>query len=139
MSASAMSQTGWFAVRAALSPRRRTLIGVGSFLLPLLVWCLLSYLPFVWHPQVLVTQVGDVDYFQPGMRVDKAMFAEEAQAMKDAGKAVPEGEPANPVYLPAPHEVARAFYTAFTTAPEQKDAPWLHESLWANVYAAIAA
>lgn len=125
-----MSQTAWFAVRATLSPRRKLVLGVGSFLLPLLLWCAVSYLPFVWHPQVLVTQPGDVDYFQVDMRVDRQVFDDEAQAMRDAGKALPAGEPANPVYLPAPHEVARAFYTAFTTEPEQRDAPWLHESLW---------
>jgi NitT/TauT family transport system permease protein len=125
-----MSQTAWFAVRATLSPRRKLVLGVGSFLLPLLLWCAVSYLPFVWHPQVLVTQPGGVDYFQVDMRVDRQVFDDEAQAMREAGKALPAGEPANPVYLPAPHEVARAFYTAFTTEPEQRDAPWLHESLW---------
>ncbi len=101
-----------------------------AFLLPLLLWAAVSYLPFVWHPQVLVTQAGDVDYFEPGMRVDRSVFAEEVAAMQAAALNPPVGTPANPVYLPAPHEVARAFYTAFTTEPEQKDAPWLHESLW---------
>lgn len=125
-----MSQTGWWAVRAALSPRRRFLLGVGAFVLPVLLWCAVSYLPFVWHPQVRITQAGDVDYFEADMRVDQAVFHEELAAMREAGKAPPQGEPANPVYLPAPDEVATAFYTAFTTAPEQKDAPWLHESLW---------
>lgn len=125
-----MSQTGWFAVRAALSPRRKLVLGIGAFVLPLMLWCVVSYLPFVWHPQVLITQAGDVDYFQPGMRVDKEVFSDEAHNMQETGKAPPLGEPANPVYLPAPHEVVKAFYTAFTTAPEQKDAPWLHESLW---------
>ncbi|MFZ4550206.1 MAG: ABC transporter permease [Aquabacterium sp.] len=125
-----MSATGWFAVRAPLSPRRKLILGVVSFVLPLLLWCGVSYLPFVWHPQVLVTQAGDVEYFEPGMRMDRAVFDEEVVAMKEAGQIPPAGEPANPVYLPAPHEVARAFYTAFTTEPEQKDAPWLHESLW---------
>lgn len=125
-----MSQTGWFAVRATLSPRRKLVLGVGAFLLPLLLWSAVSYLPFLWHPQVMVTQPGDVDYFQVGMRLDKAVFHDEVQAMRQEGKALPKGEPANPVYLPAPHEVGRAFYTAFTTAPEQRDAPWLHESLW---------
>jgi NitT/TauT family transport system permease protein len=125
-----MSQTGWFAVRAALPPRRKLLLGIAAFVLPLLLWCAVSYLPFVWHPQVLITQAGDVDYFQVGMRVDQAVFRDEFAGMREAKKALPAGEPANPVYLPAPHEVARAFYTAFTTAPEQKDAPWLHESLW---------
>jgi len=113
-----------------LPPRRKLLLGIAAFVLPLLLWCAVSYLPFVWHPQVLITQAGDVDYFQVGMRVDQAVFRDELAGMREAKKALPAGEPANPVYLPAPHEVARAFYTAFTTAPEQKDAPWLHESLW---------
>ncbi|HEX5372355.1 MAG TPA: ABC transporter permease subunit [Aquabacterium sp.] len=125
-----MSHTGWFAVRAALSPRRKLLLGVGSFVLPLLLWCAVSYLPFLWHPQVLITHPGDVAYFELDMRVDRAVFDEESQAMREAGQRPPVGEPANPVYLPAPHEVARAFYTAFTTEPVQRDAPWLHESLW---------
>lgn len=125
-----MSATGWFAVRAPLSPRRKLILGIVSFVLPLLLWCAVSYLPFIWHPQVLVTQAGDVEYFEPGMRMDRAVFDEEVAAMKEAGQTPPAGVPANPVYLPAPHEVARAFYTAFTTEPDQKDAPWLHESLW---------
>jgi NitT/TauT family transport system permease protein len=128
-----MSQAGWFAVRAALPPRRKLVLGIGAFALPLLLWCLVSYVPFIWHPQVLITQPGDVDYFQVGMRVDKEVFHDESQAMREVKKALPEGEPANPVYLPAPHLVAKAFYTAFTTAPEQKDAPWLHESLWHSI------
>jgi NitT/TauT family transport system permease protein len=53
--------------------------------------------------------------------------------MRKAGKPLPSGEPANPIYLPAPHEVATALYTAFTKPPEQKDAPWLHQSLWHSV------
>lgn len=125
-----MNQTGWWAVRAALSPRRKLVLGIGAFVLPLLLWCAVSYLPFVWHPQVELSQPGGVDYFEVGMRVDQAVFRDEQQAMREAGLPLPQGRPANPVYLPAPHEVALAFYTAFTTAPEQKDAPWLHESLW---------
>ena len=128
-----MSASGWFTVRAPLTPRRKLVLGIGSFLLPLVLWAAVSYVPFLWHPQVLVSQVGDVDYLEVGMRVDRAQFAEEVAAMREAGKAPPQGTAANPVYLPAPHEVARAFYTAFTTAPEQKDAPWLHESLWQSM------
>jgi NitT/TauT family transport system permease protein len=40
---------------------------------------------------------------------------------------------ANPVYLPAPGEVARAFYTAFKTPPRLPSEPWLHESLWHSI------
>lgn len=128
-----MSASAWFAVRAPLTPRRKLLLGIGSFLLPLMLWAAVSYVPWLWHPQVLVSSVGDVDYLEVGMRMDRALFAEEVAAMQEAGKAPPQGTPANPVYLPAPHEVAKAFYTAFTTAPEQKDAPWLHESLWQSM------
>jgi NitT/TauT family transport system permease protein len=90
-------------------------------------------LPFVWHPQVLISNPGDVDYFQIGMRVDKAIYAQELAEMATEGKTLPQGEAANPVYLPAPHAVAQAFYTAFTTAPEQQDAPWLYQSLWHSI------
>lgn len=128
-----MSLSSWFAVRKKLSPRKRSLLGIGSFLMPLLIWCAVSYVPFIWHPMVLVSQPGDVDYFQVDMRVDKATFGEELASMQSQGKALPVGTPANPIYLPAPHEVAKAFYTAFTTPPEGRDGLWLHESLWHSV------
>jgi NitT/TauT family transport system permease protein len=123
----------WFSARAKLGAQRRTILGLGSFLLPLLVWCMVSYVPFVWHPKVLIESSGGVDYFQVGMLVDKAVFKDEASNMQAANLAQPKGEPANPIYLPAPHEVARAFYTAFTAKPEQKDLPWLHQSLWHSI------
>jgi NitT/TauT family transport system permease protein len=128
-----MSLSSWFAVRQELSPRKRSLLGIGSFLLPLLIWCAVSYLPAVWHPMVLVSQPGDVDYFQVDMLVDKQVFKQELADAVNAHKALPVGEPANPVYLPAPHEVAEALYTSFVTPPAQKDGLWLHQSLWQSI------
>ena len=128
-----MSMTSWFTVRQELSPDKRRLLGIGAFLWPLLLWCIFSYVPFVWHPMVSITKPGDVDYFQVDMLVDKAVFNDEFANMQAAGKASPAGVPANPIYLPAPHQVAKAFYTAFTTAPEQRDGKWLHESLWQSI------
>jgi NitT/TauT family transport system permease protein len=127
------SLSKWFAIRAELGAQKRTLLGIGSFLLPLLLWCVVSYVPYVWHPKILIEDAGGVDYFQTGMLVDKALFNEEIANMQSQQLALPRGEPSNPIYLPAPHEVAKAFYTAFTTAPEQKDLPWLHESLWHSI------
>jgi NitT/TauT family transport system permease protein len=127
----------WLGGRAAPGARpgarRRTLLGICSFLLPLLIWCLVSYVPFIWHPKMMISDAGGVDYFQIGMLVDKELFRDELANMREAGQPLPAGVPANPIYLPAPHRVALAFYTAFTTAPEQKDAPWLHESLWHSI------
>lgn len=128
-----MNTSSWFAVRRELSQNKKTILGVASFLFPLLIWCMVSYLPFIWHPKVLISNPGDVDYFQVGMLVDKATFREELSNMQSTGKIAPQGQPANPIYLPAPHEVAKAFYTGFTTAPEQRDGQWLHESLWHSI------
>jgi NitT/TauT family transport system permease protein len=46
---------------------------------------------------------------------------------------LPQGEPANPIYLPAPHKVALALYTGFVTPPQQDGDPWLHQSLWHSI------
>lgn len=124
-----MSSTNWFAVRTELAPKRRLLLGIGSFLLPLLLWCVVSYVPSVWHPKIEISDPGDVDYFQSGMLVDREQFDDEAAGMRAEGKAAPQGTPANPIYLPDPLKVAEALYTGFTTPPAQADAPWLHESL----------
>ncbi|MDB5957740.1 ABC transporter permease [Ramlibacter sp.] len=118
---------------AALRRRPGTLLSLASFVLPIVLWCLVSYAPFVWHPKMKVQAPGGVDYFQPGMLVDRADFQREFADMKAEGKPLPSGVPANPIYLPAPHEVAKALYTAFTTPPESKDAPWLHQSLWHSI------
>ena len=53
--------------------------------------------------------------------------------MEEAGKLLPDGKPANPIYLPAPHEVAKAFVTSFTTEPQRRSEKWLHESLWHSI------
>ncbi|WP_408620267.1 ABC transporter permease [Celerinatantimonas sp. YJH-8] len=113
--------------------RVRLLVSLLSFALPIGIWCLVSYVPFIWHPEVKISSPGSVSYFRPNMLVDKKVFQLESLKAKKAGKALPEGRPANPVYLPAPHQVARAFYTAFTTEPVRRSEKWLHESLWSSL------
>ena len=120
-------------VARELSPKSKLLLGLGSFLIPVLIWCAVSYLPFLWHPQVQITQSGSVQYFQVDSRVDKAVFYAEAQSAVNAGLAPPQGKLVNPIYLPAPHEVAKALVTAFITPPAQPDAPWFHQSLWHSI------
>jgi len=104
-----------------------------SFLLPLLLWCLFSYVPWLWHPKVEISEPGSVSYFKAGMLVDRELFNKETLKAQEASKVVPQGTPANPIYLPAPHEVGEAFYTAFTTPPKRRTEKWLHESLWDSV------
>lgn len=119
----------WLAVRRPLAPERGFVLSLLSFALPLGLWCLVSYVPYFWHPMVEVTDPGAVDYFEAGMRVDQEVFAEENALLASQGKRPALGKPANPIYLPAPHEVAQAFATAFRTAPLRRGDPWLHESI----------
>jgi len=120
----------WLEVRHELSARRTLALSILSFVLPLAAWCLVSYCPLVWHPLVRIRDPGSVAYFQPGMLVDRATFRDENAQAAQAGHAPARGSPANPVYLPAPHVVARALVTAFETPPRLPSEPWLHESLW---------
>ncbi|MBU6418827.1 MAG: ABC transporter permease [Proteobacteria bacterium] len=135
----ALSETGdavpgqWFRVRAPLTRRVRIFLAICSFLLPLAVWSAVSYVPFLWHPDVLISDPGDVDYFLPGMRVTKATFASEIANSKTNHTDPPQGTPCNPVYLPAPGDVLAAFYTSFTTPPQDQDGLWLHQSLWQSI------
>ena len=41
------------------------------------MWAAVSYVPWLWHPQVLVTEVGDVSYLEVGMRMEREAFADE--------------------------------------------------------------
>ncbi len=128
-----MSSSPWFAPRVALSTKRTRVLTIVSFLLPLLIWSAVSYVPFLWHPKVVVIDPGDVSYFKVDMLVDREVFKKESLKVEAAGKTLPTGKRANPIYLPAPHEVAKAFVTSFTTEPQRRSEQWLHESLWHSI------
>ena len=126
-------RTRWLQVLKPISPRANLIIGCLSFVVPILIWSLVSYVPWIWHPQVFITNPGSIDYLQAGMRMDKEAFADAVAEAKDEKREPPQGVPANPIYLPAPHEVATALYTSFTTPPATQDGNWLHQSLWHSI------
>ncbi len=128
-----MNSSAWLAPRIALSTKRERALTALSFLLPLLLWAAVSYTPFIWHPNIEITEPGSVSYFQEGMQIERAAFNEELERQRAAGGSLPYGVRANPVYLPAPHEVAVAFYTSFTTEPQRRSEQWLHQSLWHSI------
>ncbi|MFZ5892111.1 MAG: ABC transporter permease [Myxococcota bacterium] len=143
--------TRWLAVRKPLPARANFSLGVLAFVLPLLLWCAVSYVPFIWHPQVLVLDAGDAklagryNFLSVGERVDLDVFEKRNQELAKARRPLARGERANPIFLPAPHEVGKAFYTAFTTPPLRTGDFWLHESLlqsckiifWGFLYSAL--
>lgn len=124
-----MATRDWLGLKEELPHRRKVLLTALSFLVPLVLWCAVSYIPWLWHPNMRITVPGDVDYFVEDMEVPRADFERELAKVKAASGTLPEGIRVNPVYLPAPHQVARAFYTAFTTEPRLPNEPWLHQSL----------
>ncbi len=143
--------TSLLAVRRPLPPKLSFVVGVFAFALPLIVWSLISYVPFIWHPQVLIEDAGERSapgehaYIREGQSVDREVFEQRNRELSRAGKPPARGRRVNPIFLPAPHEVARAFYTAFTTPPQRTGDFWLHESLlqsskiifWGFVYSAL--
>jgi NitT/TauT family transport system permease protein len=124
-----MSHTDLLGLKRELPERKRRLLTVLSFFLPLGLWCFISYVPWVWHPLVRVTNPAEVDYFSEDTDVPRADFEAEQKRAIASGKPVPEGFRTNPVYFPSPHSVAKAFVTAFQTPPRLQGEPWLHESL----------
>jgi NitT/TauT family transport system permease protein len=145
------SNGSWLTVREPLSRRAELTAGVLAFVLPLVLWSIVSYVPFVWHPLVLVHDPGDTrvpgtySYLAAGQRVEREVFESRKRELAASGAKPAAGERVNPIFLPAPHEVGRAMYTAFTTPPERPGDFWLHESLWQScqvifwgfVYAAL--
>lgn len=121
-------QSTWLSIRTPLSPARAMAMKVCAFVLPLLAWCVVSYVPFVAHPMVRVIDPGDSG-FPVKSYLKKQDYVEiNAAAGRDGSKLIV-GQPANPYWLPAPHEVLIALYTAFVTPPINKGDPWLHEGL----------
>ncbi|HMJ13081.1 MAG TPA: ABC transporter permease subunit [Polyangiaceae bacterium] len=126
-------RTTWLRILGELSPRRRMLLSCFSFALPLLVWCVVSYVPFVWHPMLEITSSGDVTWFSKGELVEREAFETENDGILAKGGKPATGVPQNPVFLPAPHQVLTALVTGFTTPPARPSEPWLHESLWHSI------
>lgn len=118
------------AVGSPPTPRARTVLGILSFVIPIAIWCAVSYVPFIWHPLVEVTDPGS-SYFNKGMVAPKDVFADEVAAAEAAGKKPPEGRPANPIYLPAPHEVLLALWHA--VVPSNADGKSLLVAFWHSV------
>lgn len=133
MTAPSRARRPWLKPFGELSGPGRLILLWVSFALPLAVWALVSYVPFIWHPLVKITDPGGVAYFRADTLVEKKVFRAENAKLAAAGQPLATGQPANPVFLPAPHEVAVAFYKSFTTPPRRKGEKWLHESLWQSI------
>ncbi len=122
-----------FRIQGEITPRTKQILSILSFLIPILVWSMVSYVPWIWHPQIEISDPGSVGWLRTGMRLERADFEKASLSVDAATGRAPSGERVNPVFLPAPHEVVRALFTSFTTPPRLAGEPWLHENLWHSI------
>ena len=100
------SREHWFGIRKDLAPGRRTLLTVCSFCIPLLVWVTVSYVPFIWHPDIKLEISADRDgvttVFTAGDRVSKEFFPTFVEAVRQENRKVLDSRVKN-----NPHFVSR--------------------------------
>ena len=120
----------WFTQRGERAGSRGALLVVAGSILLMLGWCAVSYIPFLWHPYVKIEDSGDSSLVQPGMRMRPAELAAENSRLLAEGKVPAWGQPVNPIFFPAPHEVATALYTSLSSVPRPPGDPGLFASLW---------
>ena len=86
--------TPWFAVRKELSGRRRSLLVAASFVLPILIWCVVSYTPFIWHPDIKLQISADREnvttVFTAGNHLSKDFFPGFVTAVEAENEAIRE-------------------------------------------------
>jgi NitT/TauT family transport system permease protein len=92
MKQSAANKERWFKIREELSGRRTGLLMALSFLLPLAIWCIASYVPFIWHPDIRLevsadrTDVSTV--YTVGDHVSKEFFPTFQNAVRETNNKI---------------------------------------------------
>ncbi len=76
----------WFLIRRDLPQGRRLALTVVSFLLPVVLWCVVSYVPWIWHPDVKIElsaeREGVTTVFTAGDHVSRGFFPEFVEAVR---------------------------------------------------------
>lgn len=82
----------WFLIRRDLPQGRRLALTSVSFLLPLVLWCVVSYVPWIWHPDVKIElsaeREGVTTVFTSGDHVSREFFPEFVEAVRAENAAV---------------------------------------------------
>ena len=82
----------WFLIRRDLPHGRRLFLAIISFLLPLAVWVFVSYVPWIWHPDIKIRisaeREGVTTVFTSGDHVSREFFPEFAAAVRGENQAV---------------------------------------------------
>jgi NitT/TauT family transport system permease protein len=81
----------WFSIRKELDPKKKFTLTCLSFLLPLIVWALVSYTPFIWHPDIKLQISADrsdvTTVYTAGDHLSKTYYPEFIAAIQLANEA----------------------------------------------------
>jgi NitT/TauT family transport system permease protein len=87
--------TDWFRIRKELSPGRKSFLTVLSFCLPAALWCVVSYVPFIWHPDVKITvaasREGSSTVLTAGDHLPKDYFPKYVNDVREENASAREG------------------------------------------------
>ena len=82
----------WFLIRRDLPQSRGIALKALSFLLPVGIWCFVSYVPWIWHPDVKLELSAERDgittVFTAGDHLSKEFFPQFVDAVRDENATV---------------------------------------------------
>lgn len=112
----------WFLIRRDLPASRRLILTCVSFLLPIAVWCFVSYVPWIWHPDVKIElsaeREGVTTVFTAGDHVSRSFFPNSSKQLEKttpprlppARQVIPKAEPSARIkssFANSPHSPSR--------------------------------
>jgi len=76
----------WFSIRKDLTQRQRLTLTSLSFLLPIIIWSIVSYTPFIWHPDMKLQLSADrtdvTTIYSAGDRLSKEFYPSFIEAIQ---------------------------------------------------------
>lgn len=130
---STRQHNAWFSIREPLAPGKQKLLTLLSFLGPILTWCFVSYVPFVWHPDMKLdlsaTRSDVTTVFTAGDHLSKAYFPSFVKAIREDNERILQQQQGElPVDEPAPRVRRSNLNNLRHLTPLALKQGWLHSS-----------
>ena len=132
----------WFAVHRDLGAKRSSLLTFLSFFLPVAIWCLVSYCPFIWHPDIKLQIAANREEvnttFVAGDRVSRDFYPEFQEAVRTENQTVRDRRNKGETYSSRQNKkllrqiAPIAMANGWLTAEEEKDDAAIYE-IWREI------
>jgi NitT/TauT family transport system permease protein len=87
----AKDKVQWLAIRRDLDMQRQAVLTFLSFILPVAIWCMVSYVPGIWHPDVRLVitaeREGSATVYTPGDHISKDRFPQFVESIRRENEA----------------------------------------------------